>query len=128
MLGNPRQPVPSRVRVAWRVSTCLAIVFSIAVPLGAADKEYSVRGMILRVDRANRTFVVSHEKIAGLMDSMTMPFDVRDERDLDGIVPGAIVEFTLVVGERSAYATRMQVTRYEGVAAPRDDRERPIDE
>jgi protein SCO1/2 len=71
--------------------------------------------MVLRADVANRSFVVSHEKIVGLMDSMIMPFDVRDAKDLDGVVPGAVVEFTLVVGDKTAYATKIRVQRYQSV-------------
>jgi protein SCO1/2 len=81
----------------------------------AADKEYTVKGMVLRADAANRSFVVSHEKIAGLMDSMIMPFDVRDAKDLAGVVPGAVVEFTLVVGDKAAYATKITIQRYQSV-------------
>ena len=53
---------------------------------------------------------MSHEKIVGLMDSMIMPFDVRDAKDLAGVVPGAVVEFTLVVGDKSAYATKIRIS------------------
>jgi protein SCO1/2 len=81
----------------------------------AADREFTVKGMVLRADPANRTFVVSHETIVGLMDSMIMPFDVRETKDLAGVVPGAIVEFTLVVGEKSAYATRITIQRYQSI-------------
>jgi len=80
-----------------------------------ADREFTVKGMVLRVDPASRSFVVSHEKIVGLMDSMIMPFDVRDAKDLAGVVPGAIVQFTLVVGDKSAYATRITIERYQSV-------------
>ncbi len=85
------------------------------IGLEAADKEYIVKGMVLRADAANRSFVVSHEKIVGLMDSMIMPFDVRDAKDLAGVVPGAVVEFTLVVGDKAAYATQIKVQRYQSV-------------
>lgn len=80
-----------------------------------AQKDYTVKGMVLRVDAAKGTFVVSHEKIVGLMDSMTMPFDVRDPKELRGVVPGAVVEFTLTVGSRSAYASKIVVRRYQSV-------------
>jgi len=86
-----------------------------ASTLAAADKDYTVKGMVLRVDVAKSTFVVSHEKIAGLMDSMTMPFEVRDPKELQGVVPGAVVEFTLTVGSSSAYASRIIVRRYQSV-------------
>jgi protein SCO1/2 len=81
----------------------------------AAEKEYAVKGMVLRTDPANRSFVVSHEKIAGLMDSMVMPFEVRDATELQGLAPGAFVEFTLVVEEKSAHATRIKVRRYQTI-------------
>jgi protein SCO1 len=99
-----------------RVSVVILLVVSAAIGIvRAADKEYVVRGMVLRVDPVNRLFVVSHERIVGLMDSMVMPFDVRDAKELQGLVPGAIVAFTLLVGEKSAYATQIEITRYESV-------------
>jgi protein SCO1/2 len=93
----------------------LHLAFCIAPVASAADKEYAVKGMVLRSDPANRSLVVSHEKIVGLMDSMIMPFDVRDAKELDGVVPGAVIEFTLIVGDTSAYATRITVRHYQSV-------------
>ena len=97
-------------------SVCVLLTFCISASrLGAADKEYIVKGMVVRADPANRTFVVSHEKIVGLMDSMIMPFNVRDAKDMAGVVPGAVIEFTLVVGDKSAYATKITIQRYQSV-------------
>ena len=81
----------------------------------AADKAYAVRGMVLKVDPAARMVVVSHERIAGLMDAMAMPFEVRDAKELQGLVPGAVVEFTLLMGGKAGYATEIKVRRYESV-------------
>jgi protein SCO1/2 len=69
--------------------------------------------MVLRVDPAARTFVVSHEPIDGLMSAMIMPFEVRDARDLTPLAPGAIVEFALVVGAQAGYATDIRVRKYQ---------------
>lgn len=93
----------------------LALIFVVAPGMWAAGKEYPVRGMVLKVETSNRSFVVSHEKIPGLMDSMAMPFEVRDSKELEGLVPGAMVSFTLVVEEHTAYATRITVNSYESV-------------
>jgi protein SCO1/2 len=68
--------------------------------------------MVLEVRSVDRVFVVSHERIAGLMDAMTMPFDVRDAGDLAPLAPGAIVDFTLVLADQGAYATSIRVRRY----------------
>jgi protein SCO1 len=81
----------------------------------AADRDFPVRGMVLSVDPVSRTMVVSHEAIAGLMDAMTMPFEVRGTEDLRAVVPGAVVEFTLVVGDSTAHARDVRVRRYESV-------------
>jgi protein SCO1 len=93
----------------------LLFALCIAAAALAADKEYVVKGMVLRVDAPTRRFVVSHEKIVGLMESMVMPFEVREARDLAGVVPGAIVEFALVVGDKAAYASKIRVQRYQSV-------------
>ena len=81
--------------------------------LHAQDKRYSVRGMVLRVDPSTRTFTVSHEAIDGLMSAMIMPFEVRDARELTPLAPGALVDFTLIVGARAGYAADIRVRKYQ---------------
>jgi len=97
---------------AWAL---VPLVAMLAAPAWAqqADRRYDVRGMVLRVDAAARTFFVSHDRIDGLMDAMTMPFEVRDARQLQGVVPGAMVEFVLVISKDAGYATNVRVRRYE---------------
>jgi protein SCO1 len=87
----------------------------VALALVHAQKDYTVTGMVVRVDAVKGSFVVSHDKIVGLMDSMIMPFDVKDPKDLQGVVPGAVVEFTLTVGSTAAYASHIVVHRYQSV-------------
>jgi protein SCO1 len=97
------------------VAVGVALITTLLAGAVYAQKDYTVKGMVLRVDAAKGSFIVSHEKIVGLMDSMTMPFDVRDPKDLQGVVPGAVVEFTLTVGSSSAYASKIIVRRYQSV-------------
>jgi protein SCO1/2 len=84
-----------------------------AIGLEAQDKRYTVRGMVLRVDAASRTFVVSHEAIEGLMSAMIMPFEVRDAAELAPIAPGTLVEFTLVISQQAGYAADVRVLKYQ---------------
>jgi protein SCO1/2 len=42
---------------------------------------------------------------------MSMPFRVREARDLTGVVPGAFVDFTLVVGADASFAEAIHVRR-----------------
>ena len=53
-----------------------------------------------------------------LMDAMTMPFEVRDARQMEGVVPGAIVDFVLVITEDGGYATDVRVRTQERGAGP----------
>jgi protein SCO1 len=94
---------------------CVAALMFFASAAIRADKDYTVKGMVVRVDAAKGSFVVSHDTIAGLMDSMIMPFDVKDPKELAGVAPGAVVEFTLTVGSTSAYASHIVVRRYQSV-------------
>lgn len=89
---------------------CWAVLGAV---LQTQEKRYPVRGMVLRVDPATRTFVVSHDAIEGLMSAMIMPFEVRDARELMPVAQGALVEFALVVGPQAGYATDIRVRKYQ---------------
>lgn len=80
-----------------------------------ATQEYSASGMVLKVDRLHKTFVVSCLPIPGFMQAMTMPFDVRAPEELEGIMPGTLVEFTLVVDRETSYAENIKIRKYESV-------------
>ena len=97
----------------------LVLAFVAAVPgfvsAQAKPGRHTVRGMVLSVDAARKTVVVSHDSIPGVMAAMAMPFDVRNARELEGVVPGAIVSFTLVIAKESSHAEGLRVVRYESV-------------
>lgn len=80
-----------------------------------AGQQYAARGMVVRVDPTHKTVLVSCDDIPGYMAAMTMPFDVRDAKELEGLVPGAIVSFKLVVDNDSSYAEHIEVQPYESV-------------
>ena len=88
-----------------------------ALPAGqtSAQTRHSMRGMVLKVDTAHNSVVISHDEVAGLMPAMAMPFDVKGPAELKGLVPGAIVSFTLVIGRTSGQIEHVQVVRYESV-------------
>jgi protein SCO1/2 len=88
---------------------------AVVVTAQAADKVYAVRGMVTRVDLQTKTIVVSHDDIVGLMPSMVMPFEVRDAKELDTVRPGAVVEFTLTVDDKAAWASKIVTRRYASV-------------
>lgn len=72
-------------------------------------------GMVLKVDVAKKSVVISHDAITGVMPAMAMPFDVRDAKELNGLVPGTIVSFTLVLQKDFGYIDGVKVIRYQSV-------------
>jgi protein SCO1/2 len=80
-----------------------------------AAQEYPVTGMVLSVDRSHNAFTASIQAIPGFMPAMTMPFEVRQRKDLDGLAPGAVVEFRLVVDQKTSHGARIRVVRYQSV-------------
>jgi protein SCO1/2 len=74
-----------------------------------------MRGMVLKVDVSRKSVVVSHDAVADLMPAMTMPFVVRESRELNGLVPGAIVAFTLVIEKDRSHIEQLRVVRYQSV-------------
>lgn len=89
------------------------------LPAHAAQR-YSATGMVLNVDRARKTFTASCEEIKGFMPAMTMPFEVREPKELDGLAPGQVVEFKLVVDRGTSYAEDVKIRPY--VSAEQDPR------
>jgi protein SCO1/2 len=81
----------------------------------AAAQTYRVSGVVLQVDSARNSFSASIHEIPGFMPAMAMPFEVREKKDLAGLVPGAAVEFTLVVSKTSSHAERIRIVPYQSV-------------
>jgi protein SCO1 len=82
-----------------------------------AVREYELQGQVLAVDLPRRQVTIKHGDIPQFMPAMTMTFTVRDERSLDGRVPGDLVRATLVVGDGDAHLRSLERTGFEPVAA-----------
>jgi protein SCO1/2 len=65
---------------------------------------------VVAVDAANARITIKHEDIRGFMPAMTMPFEVRDGRLLEGRAPGELITATLVVEERGAFLSEIRHT------------------
>jgi protein SCO1 len=92
----------------------LVLLLLAAIPASAAET-HAMSGLVLKVDAAHKSMTVSCKSVPGYMDAMTMPFEVRDAKMLDGINPGANIDFTLVVNGDSSYAENIRAHRYENL-------------
>src|ERR1017187_6884274 len=70
-------------------------VFILSVPVLA--KTYSVDGIVVAVDPAARTMLVSYRAIAHYMPAMLMPFRAENAAELAPLHPGARIAFLLSV-------------------------------
>ena len=72
---------------------------------GRAAQRYPAKGLVLNVDRPNRTLVVSCQDIPGYMDAMVMPFTVREAKTLGGLA-GATAMALYLLARRGPVAFR----------------------
>jgi protein SCO1/2 len=94
--------------------TRLLLVMALAT-LAYADRKYSGNGLVLKVDPAHESMVVSCNSIPGFMEAMTMPLAVADPKELDNLRPGTMIEFTLVVDANSSRAESIRIHGYQGL-------------
>jgi protein SCO1 len=78
------------------------------------EKRYDLKGKVVIVEPEKHLVTISHEDIKGYMPGMTMPFTVKNESDLQMLVPNAEVTATLVVdGSHSWLEDLFVVTKQE---------------
>jgi protein SCO1/2 len=64
--------------------------------------------MVLGVNAAEQTVIISHRDIPHYMPAMSMPFHVRKPAELAGLYPGAQIEFQLVARKSGSYVERLR--------------------
>jgi protein SCO1/2 len=63
----------------------------------AAPREYPLKGQIISVASDGMEATIKHEDIPNFMAAMTMPYRVRDAKELEPLRPGDLIEATIVV-------------------------------
>jgi protein SCO1 len=105
---------PTRQNLIARLA---AFVFCalLAPCMASGAGKYAASGLVVQVNRTQRTLVVSCDAIPGVMDPMVMSFAVHDSKDLDGLQPGAEIAFTIVTGTDSSFAESIHVVAFESL-------------
>jgi len=89
------------VSCAWVIAACG----------GRSDAHrYPLSGQIESLGADHKSVVVKHGEIKGFMPAMTMPYDVRETKALEGLAPGDLITATLVVISNGAYLTDIKKT------------------
>lgn len=97
---------PQFVTALALITTCLC---------ASAEQRYPARGLVLKLEPARKSVVISTDAIPGYMESMTMPYAVNDAQELSGIRTGMFVDFTLVVDKDSSHAEGIHEHKYQGL-------------
>jgi protein SCO1/2 len=82
-----------------------------ALPATGAQT-YQASGLVVKVSPEHNEFVVSMQELPGYMDAMVMSLPVHQSRDLQGLHPGIMVDFKLVVSEKDSYAEDIRVRAF----------------
>jgi protein SCO1/2 len=94
------------------------------LPEGA--RTFYVKGVVREVRVESRSVRIQHEEIPDYMEAMTMPFSVKDERELAGLEPGTTILFRLVVTQDDSWideVTRLpEVSQAAAIPEPRQVR------
>ena len=98
-----------------RAALAIAVACAIGGIMNAADERHPMKGVVLSVDRAAHTMVVSTEAVPGFMAAMAMSMDVREPGTLDGLTPGTRIEFVYVVDAKGPYAASIRVRGVENL-------------
>ncbi|HEY7284026.1 MAG TPA: SCO family protein [Vicinamibacterales bacterium] len=72
------------------------------------ERHYPLHGQVLSLDPAHELVTIKHDDIKGFMPAMTMPYSVKELKLLDGVVPGDVVDATLVVFSNGAHLTAIK--------------------
>jgi protein SCO1 len=104
----------------WRMVLPLTalVAFAAACRPAPPRHEYALRGQVLAVAPADRRITIRHDDIKDFMPAMTMPFKVRDEALIKGLVPGDLVTGTLVVLEDQHYLSALNKTGHAELPPP----------
>ena len=82
----------------------LLLSFLLIISCETKNEVYSVKGTIRSIDKEERKALIAHDTIPDLMKPMVMPFQIKDQKELDLLRVGDSVHFKFVWSDTSPYA------------------------
>lgn len=74
----------------------------------AAPVAHRGRGLVVAVNAEKHRVKIDHEAIEGYMEAMTMWFDVKDPKLLDGLAPNDKIEFVVTEEDAADVVTEIK--------------------
>lgn len=75
-----------------------------------SQRAFMARGVVTEIKDDGRTIVIRHEAISNYMAAMTMPFSVKEPKELAGLRSGDRVSFQLHVTETESWVDQIHQT------------------
>jgi Cu/Ag efflux protein CusF len=72
------------------------------------NREFEVRGILRGIATAEKEVTIEHEEIPEYMPSMSMPFAVKDMKEVQGLAVGDAVQFKYVVTPDDSWVTNLR--------------------
>ncbi len=71
---------------------------------------HAASGVVVEVNPSEKKVTIQHGDIPGYMQAMTMPFDVKDTNELNGLAPGDPVSFRLIIANNYGWIDQIHKT------------------
>jgi protein SCO1/2 len=92
------------------LALCASIAGCSTPPRPVNVREFPLTGEILSIKPDKSEIRIKHDDVKGFMEAMTMWFNIKEPRLLDGLAPGDLVKATLVVTDEESYLSSLQKT------------------
>ncbi len=86
------------------------VIFAAILSAPVLAKTYTVDGIVVAVDPAARTMLVSHRAIGHYMPAMLMPFQAENAAELAALHPGSRIAFELTLTKAGSVARNIRPT------------------
>jgi protein SCO1/2 len=91
-----------------------------AAPTADVDKSYAASGIMEKISADRHTATIHNYEIPGYMAEMTMDFPVRDTNELNSVLPGDIISFSVVVNKTDSWIQNVKRTGQTAPVATND--------
>jgi protein SCO1/2 len=109
------------------LALCTSIADCTTPPRPVNVREFPLTGEVLSIKPDKTEVRIRHDDVKGFMEAMTMWFNIKEPRVLDGLAPGDLVKATLVVTDEESYLTGLQKTGSRPPGAPPPDQPPSVD-
>lgn len=96
----------------------LALLSACTSKPASTAKRYALTGKIASIDKNTQSMVVDGAEIKGFMEAMTMPYMVKNARELEGLGAGDSVTADVVMQGSDYWLENIKVTQKAGAPPP----------